>query len=266
MKLKKVLACALAGAMVLLAGCSKGKNVDVDQLEKIKSEGKMVVALEGTWAPWSYHDEKNELVGFDVEVSKTIAEKLGVSVEFVEGEWDSLLAGEDAGRYDMVVNGVDYTEERAQKYDFTEPYAYSYVALIVKSDNEDIKSFEDLKDKSTVNSVASTYMDIAESYGAKATPVDTLDQTIEVVLAGRADATLNAEVSYYDYLSVHPDAAIKIAALSKDPTSVVIPLRKGDETKALREAVNQAIKELREEGKLAEISIKYFGIDITSLH
>ena len=119
------------------AGSDSAEAAD-DQLAQIKAKGEIVVAMEGTWSPWTYHDENDELVGYDVEVAKAIAEKLGVKSTFVEGEWDGLFAGMDAGRYDIVVNGVDITEERAQKYDFTEPYAYNRTAIIVKEDNEEM--------------------------------------------------------------------------------------------------------------------------------
>ncbi len=94
-------------------------------------------------------------MGYDVEVSRAIAEKLGVEPEYVESDWDSLFAGLDAGRYDlMVCNGVEVTEERAKTYDFTTPYGYIHTALAVRKDNEDINSFEDLKGKTTANSLA----------------------------------------------------------------------------------------------------------------
>ena len=84
-----------------------------DLLAQIKEKGTITVAMEGTWAPWTYHDADDNLVGYDVEVAQNIAEKLGVEVNFVEGEWDGLLAGLDDGRYDIMVNGVGVTEERA---------------------------------------------------------------------------------------------------------------------------------------------------------
>ncbi len=234
-----------------------------DQLAAILEAGEIIVALEGNWAPWSYHDEDDNLVGFDADVARAIAAELGVEVTFVEGDWDSLLAGLDAGRYDLVVNGVEYTEERAEKYDFTDPYAYIRTALIVRSDNEDITSFEDLDGKTTANSIASTYMDLAESYGAEVTGVDSLDETLELVLSGRVDATLNAEVSFYDYMDVHPEAELKVVALTEEASNVVIPTRKGDDSASLREAINEAIATISENGTLSEISIQYFGSDIT---
>ena len=220
--------------------------------------------MEGTWAPWTYHDEAGDLVGFDTEVGQLIARELGVEAEFVEGEWDGLFAGLDGGRYDLVINGVEITEERAQKYDFAEPYGYIHTALIVGSDNTDIQTFEDLKGKTTANSLNSTYQYLAQDYGATVSNVDSLGETLEMVLAGRVDATLNADVSFYEYLGEHPDAPLKVVALTEEASKVAIPVRKGEETKSLLEALNQAIQNLKDSGELAAVSEKYFGSDITS--
>ena len=219
--------------------------------------------MEGTWAPWTYHNEQDELVGYDVEVAQKIAEKLGVTVTFVEGEWDGLLAGLDDGRYDLMVNGVGVTAERQQKYDFSTPYAYNRTAVIVRGDYDEIHSMEDLKGKTTANTISSTYDTQAEKYGATVTGVDDLNQTIELLLAGRIDATLNAEVTFSDYLKAHPDANIKVATFSDEVEQVAIPVRKGEDSASLLAAVNQALKELAESGELTALSEKYFGIDIS---
>ena len=270
-----------AAGVLTLAGCSSnsgnsgsssaasGTAASVassagDQLSNIQSSGKLIVALEGAWQPWSYHDESDTLVGYDVEVSRAIAEKLGVEPEYVESDWDSLFAGLDAGRYDLVCNGVEVTDERSKTYDFTNPYAYIHTALAVRKDNEDIQSFEDLNGKTTANSLASTYMELAESYGATVQGIDTLEETIQLLTAGRIDATLNADVSFYDYLNVHPDADFKIVAQTEDASHVAIPLRKGDDSASLLEAINTSIDELRADGTLKELSEKYFGQDISS--
>ena len=246
------------------SGASSAAGSAADQLAAVQASGKLIVALEGAWQPWSYHDESDTLVGYDVEVSRAIAEKLGVEPEYVESDWDSLFAGLDAGRFDMVCNGVEVTDERALTYDFTTPYGYIHTALAVRKGNDEIKTFEDLKGKTTANSLASTYMELAESYGATVQGIDTLEETIQLLAAGRIDATLNADVSFYDYLNVHPDADFKIVAQTEDASHVAIPLRKGDNSATLLEAVNNAIDELRADGTLKELSEKYFGQDISS--
>lgn len=239
-----------------------GESAD-DLLAQIKERGSIIVAMEGTWAPWTYHDEDDNLVGYDVEVAQNIAEKLGVEVEFIEGAWDGLLAGLDAGRYDIMVNGVGVTEERAEKYNFSTPYAYNKTAVIVRGDYDEISSMEDLKGKKTANTISSTYAAQAEAYGATVTGVDDLNQTIELLLSNRIDATLNAEVVFNDYKKEHPDSNIKIATYSDQVEEIAIPIRKGDDTVTLLEAVNDALDEMAKDGTLTELSEKYFGIDIS---
>ncbi|MBQ4085207.1 MAG: transporter substrate-binding domain-containing protein [Clostridia bacterium] len=259
----KKFVCALLSMILLLSLTVATAETEGDLLARIQAKGEIVIATEGAWAPWTYHDENDKLVGFDVEIAEAIAAKLGVTAKFEECPWDSIFAGLDAGRYDIAANGIELTAERAEKYNFSTPYGYIRTALIVRGDNEEIATFEDLAGKSTANSIASTYMTLAESYGATAVGVDTLDQTLEMVLSGRADATLNAEVSFYDYVAVHPEANVKVVALTEEASHVVIPVRKGDDCASLLEAINAAIAELIEEGELSRISIKYFGSDIT---
>ena len=262
-----------AAGVLSLTGCSSkdtaastastASSTTLNKLDSIQKSGKLVVALEGAWQPWSYHDASDTLVGYDVEVSRAIAEKLGVEPEYVESDWDSLFAGLDAGRYDMVCNGVEVTEERAKTYAFTTPYGYIHTALAVRKDNTDITSFEDLKGKTTANSLASTYMELAESYGATVQGIDTLEETIQLLTAGRIDATLNADVSFYDYLNVHPDADFKLVAQTAEASHVAIPVLKSEDT-AYLDALNTAIEELRADGTLKTLSEKYFGQDISS--
>ena len=235
-----------------------------DLLSQIREKGTITIAMEGNWAPWTYEDQEGNLVGFEVEVSGAVAEKLGVIPEYVLGEWDGLLAGVQAGRYDLMANGVGYTEERAQAYYYSDFYAFNRTVLVVRGDNEEITSMEDLNGKTTCNSANSTYQLTAEKYGATVKDVETLDGTIEELLAGRVDATLNAEVSINDYLREQPDAHIKIVAYDSEVEQVGMIMPYGEQSETLQAAINQALSELREEGTLAEISENYFGMDITS--
>lgn len=262
---------AAAGVATLgLAGCGGGRgeggaataSSDGDLLAQITERGTMTFATEGTWSPWTFHNEAGDLTGYDIEVARAIAERLGVEAEFAEGEWDGLLAGLDSGRYDTMANGVSVTEEREEKYDFTEPYAYNRIVAITTGDS-DIASMDDLAGKTTANTLGSSYAVLAESHGATNTGVDDFNQTIQLLESGRIDATLNDEVVFYDYMNQHPEADLKIAAENDEPTHVAFPLRKEASTESLLAAMNDAIAALREDGTLSELSNEFFGIDIT---
>lgn len=235
-----------------------------DHLAKILAAGKITVATEGDWSPFTYHDEStNELVGFDVEVAQEIAKRLGVEAEFKEGDFDGGLTGVSQGTFDMMANGVDVTEDREQTFDFTDPYAYDHAVLVTRSDNTDITSFDDLKGKTTTNSVGSTYAQMGEDYGATVINVPTLGETMENVLNGTADATINANTSVQDYFNTTGEKDLKIVATDPETTSYAIPLKKGSDNDTLREAINEAIAAMKADGTLSSISEKYFGADIT---
>ncbi len=258
--MKKVSKAVLSAALLAtLAGCSS-KSEDTS-LKDVQSAGKLKIGLEGDWQPFSYHDEDDNLVGYDVEVATKVAEKLGVKAVITEGPWDGLLTGLDTGVYDVVVNGVDVTPERSETFDFTDAYAYDHIDLVVKKDNTTITSFEDLKGKKSANSTGSTYAEMGEEYGATVSNVPTLAETMELVLNGTVDATINADTSIQDYLNTTGEKGLKVVAQDDEATEYAIPVKKGNTS--LKEAINDALKELREEGTLKELSIKYFGADLT---
>ena len=251
-------------AMVLLAGCVSVNVSNKDHLARIKDAGKITVATEGAWSPFTYHDEAtNELVGFDVEVAKEIAKRIGVTAEFAEGDFDGGLTGVAQGTFDMMANGVDVTDDRRQTFDFTDAYAYDRAVVVTPADNTDIKSFADLAGKTTANSVGSTYAQMGEENGAKVVNVPTLGETMELVLNGTADATINANTSVQDYMNTTGNTALKVAATDKEATEYAIPLKKGEDNDSLREAINKAISEMKADGTLKRLSEKYFGADIT---
>ena len=234
-----------------------------DVLAAIRENGKLTIAMEGVWQPWTYHDETGALTGFDVEVGTLIAEGLGVEPEFVETAWDGILAGVDSGRFDIACNGVGYTEERAKSYNFSTPYVYTEMVLVVAEDNQEINAIEDLTGKKTANSPNSTYAMRAEAAGAEVTYVDTLGETMEMLQQGRVDATLNDKDSVDSYLAEHPEAKIRIAAVvAGEP--VAVPMQKGEGTETLKAEIDRILEEARQNGKLAELSVKYFGTDLTN--
>lgn len=158
---------------------------------------------------------------------------------------------------------VGIAPDREEKYNFSTPYAFNRTAVLVRGDYDQIHSMEDLKGKRTANTISSNYATLAESYGATVTGVDDLNQTIELLLSGRIDATLNAEVVFADYQRTHPDANIQVVAFSDEPERVAIPVRKGDDSATLLAAINDALAQMDADGTLSRLSVKYFGMDIS---
>ncbi len=253
--LKKI-AAAAALQTLILAPAFAGENLD-----QIKAAGVIKIGTEGTYAPFTFHNADNKLVGFDVEIGQAVAEKLGVKAEFVEGKWDGLIAGLDADRYDTVINQVGITEARKEKYDFSDPYIVSKAVLIVKDDNTEIKSFEDLKGKKSAQSLSSNFGKIAEAAGAELVGTDGFDQSIQLVLTGRADATINDSLSFLDFKKQKPDAPVKIAAEKSDADASGIIVRKGDPE--LVAAINKALADIKADGTYQKIADTYFGQDVS---
>ena len=265
MKMLKKYIFLLAGIALMagtLSGCGKEKEPEL--LSEVSRHNRLIVATEASLPPWAYHDEKGQLTGFEVDVANAIGEKLGVNVMFYECNWDDLFKGLDSGKYDILISSIEKTPEREEKYQFTDPYAYMKIALAVSENNTDINSFKDLNGKKTCNAHGSTYAMMAADQGADVENVGALSTAVNVLVSGQCDAVINTEVSIEDYMDSHPDVPIKIAALSDDLARFYIPLRKETESDSLKSAINDALKELSDDGTLTELSIKYFGRDISN--
>lgn len=261
---KRTIAAILTSVMIIgaLTGCGNKKSTSTDLLTSIKDAGVIKIGTEGTYAPYTYHDDNGDLVGYDVEIAEAVAEKLGVKAEFVETKWDSIIAGLDAKRFDLIANQVSITEERQEKYSFSTPYTYTRGALVVAEANENITKFEDLSGKKSAQSLTSNWGALAESYGAELVGTDGFNQSIELVLAGRADATINDNLTFYDYVKQKPESKVKIAALSEEVSSNAFLIRKDNDT--FVKAINTALDELVKDGTIKEISEKYFGVDVST--
>jgi cystine transport system substrate-binding protein len=227
-------------------------------LAKIKSAGVIRVGTEGTYAPFSYHDASG-LTGFDVDIGRAIAQRLGVKAQFVEGKWDGLIAGLDAGRYDAVINQVGITDARKAKYDFSDPYISSQAVLIVRSDNTSITSFDDLKGKRSANTLTSNFGKLAQQHGAQVVAVQGFNEAIDLLLSGRVDATINDNLSFLDFKKHKPDAKVKIAASDKTAefSESGVLVRKGNAD--LVSAINKALADMKADGSYKRIAEKYFG-------
>ena len=228
---------------------------------KTLREGTLKVATEGTFSPFSYYNDKNELVGYDVDVARAVAEKLGLKIEFLTAPWDAMLAAFDAGKADAVFNQVSITDERKKKYEYSVPYTVVYGAIIVHKDNNDIKGFEDLKGKKNADSATSNWAQVAKKYGAQNVTVDSFAKSMELLIARRVDTVVRDNTVFYDFLKQRPDAPIKIAAKLKDVDYSAAIVQKGN--KELADQISKALNELKAEGKLKEISLKYFGKDVS---
>ena len=230
-------------------------------LDQVKQAGTLRIGTEGTYAPFTFHDASGALVGFDVAIGRAVAEKLGVEAEFVEGPWDGLIAGIDANRYDVVINQVGINAERQAKYDFSEPYIASKAALVVRGDNSDITSFETLAGKTSAQTLSSNFGKLAQQYGAELVATEGFDQSIALVLQGRADATINDSLSYYDFKTQQPDADVKVVATAADADFSGILLAK--DKPDLLAAINEALTTIKADGTYAAISEQYFGEDVS---
>lgn len=197
-------------------------------------------------------------------MGRAIAKRLGVEARFVEGKWDGLIAGLDVGRYDAVMNQVSITEARQQKYDFSDPYIASAAVLIVREDNKDIKSFDDLKGKRSANTLTSNFGKLAEAAGAQVVAVQGFNEAIDLLMSRRVDATINDELSFLDFKKQKPDAPLHIVArdTGKEFSQSGVLIRKGNPE--LQQAINKALADIKADGTYKQISEKYFGVDLST--
>ena len=237
-------------ALTLLAtvttGCASSKQENT--WDKIKEKKEIVIGTEGTFAPFSYHDDNDNLVGYDVEVSRALAKELGVKVKFVEVKWDSLIAGLDSDKYDLVTNQVAITAERKKKYDFSIP-------------NTEITKMSDIKGRKFSQTGSSNFSKIVEKYKGEIVATNDWNENVSLVEQGRVDGTVNDTLAYYDLVNKKPGTDLKIAAQGKEVSEQAFIFNKGQDD--LKKNVDKALKSLKKSGKLAEISNKYFKTDVS---
>jgi cystine transport system substrate-binding protein len=259
-------ACAPASTdgVVTQTGDATADTSAAKSLSDIQDSGELVIGTEGTYQPFTYHEGgSGALTGYDVDVATAVAEKLDLTPTFEETQFDALLAGLDAGRFDLVANQISITDEREVSYDFSTPYTVSRGAVITAADDTDITSLADLEGKTTAQSQSSNFYTTAKDAGADVQVVEGWAQSVALLEQGRIDATVNDELTFLDYVKTNPDraAGIKIAATTDDVSRSALVTTKGSDD--LVEAIDEALADLKADGTLAEISDRYFGQDVS---
>ena len=254
---------ALLAACAWAAGVSPAMAAD-SLLDRINAKGTITVGTEGTYAPFTYHETDGTLTGYDVEVTRAIARKLGVTVEFKETQWDAMLAGLKAGRFDLVANQVALTTpERQATFDKSEPYSWSGAMMLVRADNDDIKSLEDVKGRKAAQTLSSNYGELATKLQAEIVPIDGMAQGLLLIRQKRAELTFNDSLALLDYLKKNPDAGLKTAwqAPADEKLGAGLIANKGNDEALAK--ISAAIVELREDGTLKKLGEQFFGKDIS---
>lgn len=238
-------------AVLATASCGSAGNTGD---EPIRSAGVRRVGTEGVYAPFSYHDASGQLVGYDVDVARAVAENIGVRVEFVETPWDSMFAALEAGRFDVVANEVTINPERQAKYDLSEPYSVGEGVIVTRSGDDSITTLDDLEGKVAAENATSNWSQVARDAGARVEAVEGFTQAITLLNQGRVDVVVNDSIAVYAYLAETGDTSVKIAGKVGEKSEQGFAARKDS---GLLPELNRALDELRADGTLASISQKY---------
>ncbi len=276
--LKKTSTYLLIGLMILslvaVAGCSgqsgekqnvKEEKGQVSQEKDNAKEEKQVIKFAGSggYPPFNFINEKDEVIGFDVDVANEVAKRLGMKMEYVTTAWDGIIEGLRAGRYDGILGSMAITEKREKVVDFSVPYYYSGAQLIVRKDSG-IKGPEDLTKDSVVGlATGTTFEKDAEKLGVEAKLYEDDNQTLMELLNKRVDAVITDRIVGLNALKkLKSGDQLTLAGKLLRKETMGVAFRSDDDE--LREKVNTVLKEMHEDGTLSQISAKWFdGEDIT---
>lgn len=247
------------------SGETVGSNTtDTDVTEtawdRIEEAGVLKVATSGTLFPSAYHGDDNELTGYEVEVVKEVADRLGLEVEFMEMGVDGILTAVQSGQVDAAANGFDITEARLEDYNFSEPFKYSFGGLVVREeDNSGIETMEDWEGKKAAGGATTVYMALARQLGAEPVTYDnaTNDVFFRDVASGRTDFIPNDFYVSNTAVQFYADLGVKMSDLYYNPSEQAIVLSKDDTS--VKEKIDPILAELAEEGVLTELSKEFFG-------
>lgn len=257
------LASAVAASALLLGACGSTEEKEAtNALEQVQKDGELTVGIMGTYAPYNYMGSDNEYTGFDVEIAEEVAKRLDVKAKFVAQDFSGLIPGLQKGKFDILVSQVTITDERKEQVNFTEPYITNNVKIIVKEDNNTIKTAEDFKGKTVgvgLGTNDETYLrtDLMEQVGKfKINTYDDVVTTLKDLDAGRIDATIN---NAYALQPVVEKNGYKIKtvgeALKSDKAAIAVA--KGEDE--LTDEINTALDAMEKDGTYTEIFEKWFN-------
>ncbi len=248
----------------LLAGAGMlGSAAASDVLADAKSRGSLKIAMEGTYPPFNYKDQKTgQLSGYDVEVANLIAARLGLKPVFVTTEWSAILAGLAAGKYDVIVSQVGITEKRQLAFDFSIPYTYSNPQLIVrKNDKAVYASLSDLKGKKVGVGQGTVFeQQIRAVPGIEVKSYPAAPENLQDLAIGRVDAALNDSLMVA-YLLKNSALPIQAGARVGNVERMGVAMKKG--SPQLKAAIDKALNDAVADGSLKAISLKWFGSDVS---
>ena len=250
----------LAAALLCVAATASHA---ADLLDTVKQAGVLKIALEGTYPPFDYRNAEGQLEGFDVDVAKAVAARLGVKPQFVTTEWSGILAGLQAGKFDVIVNQVTITPQRKEALDFSQPYTYSAAQLIQrKDDKRDFKSLDDFKGKKLGVTLGTNYDQMARTVpGIEVQTYPGAPEKLRDLAAGRIEATLDDRLML-PYMIKTSNLPLRAGAvLNGGKQEMAIPFRKGNPK--FEKAINDALTSLKQDGTLKKISMHWFGSDVT---
>lgn len=244
----------------VLASVKKNDALASALPEKTKTAGKISFGVDDAYPPMEYRDEKNALVGFDIDFGNAIAKKLGIKSEWVPTVWDGILPSLSAKKFDAILSSLSITDKRKLEIGFSEPYIMGGPIIITKKDNTSIKTADDLKGKIVAVQLGSTGDNaVSEISGTKEVKkYDKIPQALLDLTSGRVEAVVaDDQVGRY-YVGLDASKYLVAGKLNDEPFG--IGFRKED--KELTNVVQKAIDDLKADGTLSKISLKWFKTDI----
>ena len=267
LKTFKIILSIFMSAIILMSlGCSEKNSAGTEDnsLQKIKDAGKLVLGLDDTFAPMGFRDESGEIIGFDIDLAKEVASRMGVELEIKPIDWSSSILSLNKGDIDVLWNGVTINESRKAQINFSKPYLNNRLIIVKPKDRNDINSKEDLAGKVLGVQVGSNDEALqSDAISKEAKEIRKYDVNVNAFLdlrAKRIDAVIIDEVAAQYYIS---EEKVDFVVVENSPLTEEfygIGFRKTD-VELLAE-VDRILDEMKADGKSAEISQKWFAKDI----